>query len=177
MSNKKTNMKTITRTELMPGEEVIHSAPMHWKTYILPSVVIMLAAIILLLVTQAATSMAAKAAACTVIAMLAAAAVTRLLHVRSVQYLVTNRRVIRISGAFRKKVSNVNISDSLQVIMSQTPEQYAFATATLHIQAADAVLVLGNVQNPIRFRLKVMEQTTGGLFNADSYTDHLKSGN
>lgn len=170
-------MKTITRTELMPGEQVIHSAPMHWKTYILPSVVIMLAAIILLLVTQTAMSMVAKASACTVIVMLAAAAVSRLLHIRSVQYLVTNRRVIKISGAFRKKVSEVNISDSLQVTMSQTPEQYAFATGNIHLQTNGSELELSSVLYPIRFRLKVMEQTTNKLFNADSYTDHLKSGN
>lgn len=170
-------MKTSDKIKLHPGEKLIHSASIHWSKYLFP--VFALFAITMAVIDIAIMADFSRTADVTVFGALVfidLAAVSRLVQICTTRYAVTNRRVIRITGGFSPKTDEISIRQCNGAIITQTRRQKLLAYGDIEIKAdGHEGMTLRNVQNPIRFRLRLMEQMSAGLFDADTYHDHLMS--
>lgn len=164
--------------KLQPGESIIHSTPMIWRKYIFPVFMALVMAMVIIDIIALADFSnipdVIALAANLLIELLFLFWISRIFCTR---YIVTNRNVHKVTGIFKKDITTVPISSCLNVMIQMNFRQRIFGGGNIHLQTGEKDVVLKNVQNPIRFRLKVMEQMTKELFNADTYAEHLKSGN
>lgn len=166
------------KLELLPGECIIHSTPIYWKKSIFPVfMALVMAMVIIDIIALADFSNITDVIVLTAISFLEIQLIFWICEIFCTRYIVTNRNIHKISGIFKKIIITIPISSCQNVIIQMNFRQRIFGGGNIHLQTGEKDVVLKNVQNPIRFRLKVMEQMTNELFNADSYTDHLKIGN
>lgn len=177
-------MDPIRRIEqMMPGETVIHSVPIHWKNYIFPGLVLTLA-------TAAGLYLAPKAAAnlneepymaVIVIAVLAVLIVTgvasasAILNLMYSRYIVTNRRIMKTNGFLATSSSEMSIHKCETVLMTQSIVQRLFRTGDLLVVTAGTTMYMKDVKDIVRFRQFIMDRITSEMFDADSFRDHLIS--
>lgn len=163
---------------LQPGETIVHSAPVFWKKYIFPT--LMLFALTLAsieVVSMADFTDPRDITGFAIIIFFEVIVILGIVNLYAKRFIVTNRNIIKISGVFKKKTVTIPLSSCRNIMIQMNFKQRIFGGGNIHLQTGEKDIVLKNVQNPIRFRLKVMEQMTKELFNADTYAEHLKSGN
>lgn len=166
------------KLKLLPGESIIHSTPMIWRKYIFPVFMALVMAIVIIdIIALADFSNIADIIALAANLLIELLFLFWISRIFCTRYIVTNRNIHKISGIFKKEIITIPINHCQNVIIEMNVRQKIFGGGNVHLQTEKKDIVLKNVQNPIRFRLRVMEQMTNELFNADSYTDHLKFGN
>lgn len=170
-------MKASDKIRLNPGEKLIHSASIHWSKYLFP--VFALFVITMAIIEIAIMADFSRTADVTVFGALVfmdLAAVSKLVQLCSTRYVVTSRRVIRTTGAFSPKTDEISIPLCNGISITQTGRQKLLAYGDIEIKAdGQPGMTLKNVQNPLRFRLRVIEQMSADLLDADTYHDHLIS--
>ena len=159
---------------LMQDEYIICTRPIHWKNYILVSI-LMLAAIILLSVrmafpdkslvnsmtttpiiddTIASVFMAIEVfALCLIIARL----YVRIIRVCTIRYFVTNKRIIKVSGFLTKQKTEMLISRCETVLMKENIYERIFNCGDLLCLAPGSQILLDDVKDVEEFKLHIME--------------------
>jgi uncharacterized membrane protein YdbT with pleckstrin-like domain len=143
---------------LLPGEEVIHRARLHWILY-LPPIVLLIVAIVALSTAMEAppastgytVAWSIAAAICLIFAILSFALRRNLRH--TTEFALTNYRILYKVGGFRRRTIELNIEkvEGLDVDQSMVGRLLNYGSIT--VRGTDQALIpIHRIARPIEFR-------------------------
>ena len=158
----------------MKDEYIICSQPIHWKNYLLSSILMFVSIILISLRmgfpdkslvntitgteilddTIVSVTMAVEVfGLCLIIAALYA----RIIRVITIRYFVTNKRIIKVSGFLTKQKTEMMISRCETVYMKENIYERIFNCGDLLCMAPGSSIILDDVSNVEVFKLHIME--------------------
>ena len=164
------------RIKLQPGETIVHSTPVFWKKYIFPALMFFALTIASIeVISMADFTDPRDITGFAIIIFFEVIIILGIINLYAKRFVVTNRNIIKISGVFKKKTVTIPLSSCRNIMIKINYRQRVLGGGDICVQTESSESVFKNVQNPIRFRLRAMEQMTNSLFSADSFSEHLKT--
>lgn len=142
---------------LEPGEQVRYIGRLHWLIY-LPAIALLICAVTLLIVSAIYPDEAPYVLAGGLIALALSlfAFISEVLHRRTTEIAVTDRRVIFKTGVLRRRSIEMNMDKVESVDVDQSILGRIFGFGTVLIRGTGASLEpLNNVENPLKLRSQI----------------------
>lgn len=163
------------RFKPIEGEEILIEEPIHWKNYILPSILLGICTFAMLFrayfpkeslinallhgcYIDAEMQKILTGGEILFLAFFALQAFVKMMEVSYVRYYVTSKRIISISGILNIRIQEMLISRCEMVYMNQNVYERMFNTGDILAVSAGANIFLDDVYNALKFKETVLEE-------------------
>lgn len=148
---------------LMPGEQVIHRAQLHWAIFVFPGIGLFIGLIIAIAVGAAVGGVGGAVTAMIILAVSAIPIIATVTRYLTTEFAITSRRVIAKRGWINRRTLELNHSRIEGLTVNQGPIARILNTGTIVVTGTGGSRQpLPSIRDPMGFRRQTLETIDKG---------------